>query len=531
MKTFLKSAISPLTGKILLLNLLAPLLLIVWFLFLDKYQVYLYQSEIKRVQSLSEILASDLSDNAITKRYTSLSLKQIKHQTSSIPFEIKKPQAEQILTRFMLFADFHIKIFNLDNGLVIDSDNIKKIKKNHQKSPPKTFLNISNPLIKGEYNPETDSKKEIEKLIKTGKQIASIYSQANGINIIIISKPIYENGQLAGILQIDMPIPELQVQIFDIQKAFLQIFLITLLITIFLSLYLSRSISVPLIKLSKAADSIAKDKNRETKIPIFNKLKNEIGDLSVSINVMTQTLWNLLDETEHFASDVAHELKNPLSSVLSAVDTIENIKDQEKKDKLLSIIKSDIKRLNLLITDISSLSKIEGELQRSKSEKVNIYEVLQGFVISHGLKKQKKDKITNIEFILSGNKNIKEAQIYGDESRIAQVFENILSNAESFTPNNSVIKIELNISKSRLKITIDDEGEGIPSGKEKQIFERFYSERGKTESFGKHSGLGLAISKKIIESLGGEIFAKNKLDKNKKIIGARFVIILDKKQT
>jgi two-component system sensor histidine kinase ChvG len=252
---------------------------------------------------------------------------------------------------------------------------------------------------------------------------------------------------------------------------------------------------------------------------------------------MVETLSERMTATERFAADVAHELKNPLTSLKSAVETALIVKNKEDLKKLLGIIRHDIERLDRLITDISSTSKLDAELSRSVFSTVDIKILLQNIIESHRDPLVRGRNGLQTKVMASGKVDIelKEQEdekfyTHGMGHRLAQVFQNLLDNALSFSPPNSKITISLTRRLGAIIVVLEDEGPGIPETKLETIFERFYSERPETESFGNHSGLGLSICRQIILAHQGRIFAENRKDQSGTTIGARFTAILNQSE-
>lgn len=295
----------------------------------------------------------------------------------------------------------------------------------------------------------------------------------------------------------------------QVQRDILMIFLISLGFTFLLSLYLSGAIARPLKKLSRSAERVQNNFGRGEKIPDLSKRNDEIGDLSLSLKSMTDALSLRLDIIESFAADVAHEIKNPLTSLRSAVETLSIIKSDDDRKRLMSVILHDVNRLDRLITDISKSSRLDAELSREDLEHVDLRPMLESMA-----------QYYNAGLSLPVNMNI---GVNGVESRLGQVFDNLLSNAQSFS---DTIKISAEKQGRSWHITIKDNGGGIPENKLDAIFNRFYSERPTSERFGEHSGLGLAICKQIIEAHDGEIYADNIMDENQNKIGAQFTVIM-----
>lgn len=296
--------------------------------------------------------------------------------------------------------------------------------------------------------------------------------------------------------------------------------LVSLLLTISFSLYLAGAIGHPLRTLATAAESFRLNKGRGIEIPDMSDRQDEIGELSHAIREMTEALRQRLTAIESFAADVAHELKNPLTSMRSAIETLPKVKNEKDRESLTSIIHHDLHRMDRLITDISQASRLDAELSRDILSVVDVREVLIPLVESH-----QHNHIQNT-ILLKGAE--KPALVMGQTGRLAQVFDNLIANALSFSPTNKAVTITISNNSEHVKITVDDEGSGIPDNKLDKIFDRFYSERPTGESFGMHSGLGLSIARQIAESHNGKIYAENRKDEHGKTIGARFVVHLKK---
>jgi two-component system sensor histidine kinase ChvG len=239
------------------------------------------------------------------------------------------------------------------------------------------------------------------------------------------------------------------------------------------------------------------------------------------LNVMTEALWQRMDAIERFAADVAHEIKNPLTSLRSAVETVSRIEDPDQQKKLMSIILDDIQRLDRLISDISDASRLDAELSRAKMAPVNLNGLLETLVDLHNVTIDEHG--INLNLI---RENTGELIIFGLEDRIVQVFRNLIGNAVSFSPDNASITLRVSTEEALVKICVEDEGPGLTPGTEESIFDRFYQERPDREKFGTHSGLGLSISKQIIDVHGGEISAQNSLNEAAEITGACFIVRL-----
>ncbi len=292
------------------------------------------------------------------------------------------------------------------------------------------------------------------------------------------------------------------------REQILQVFLLATLSSIALSMVLANSIARPLRRLSAAACN-AKDEAGErlglarVNIPDLSARPDEIGDLSRAMRNMTDALLERIDEKESFAADVSHEIKNPLTSMRSAIETLSYVQDDESRTALLEVIQSDVDRLDRLVTDISNASRLEAELVRDTWEHVNICDLLTGLMHSF----EERGGYSDVDFRIEISST--DCAIRGLSGRLEQVFSNLISNALSFVPSDGWVKVHISSPEHGfLNIEVSDNGPGIPEDNLLDVFERFYSERPLAQ-FGEHSGLGLAISRQIVEAHGGMISARN----------------------
>jgi len=301
----------------------------------------------------------------------------------------------------------------------------------------------------------------------------------------------------------------------------LRIFGVALLVTILLSVYLASAIARPIRRLAEASER-AQGRGARIEIPDLTQRGDEIGDLSRSLREMTNALWLRMSAIESFASDVAHEIKNPLSSLRSAVETAVRIDDPVKQQRLLAIILDDIERLSRLITDISDASRLDAELSRDVMEPTDLAGMLQALVDIHETTRAE----GTARIVPSLPERHRGLVVRGIESRLSQVFLNVFSNAVSFSPPGGAIRVRARADGRAVLVTVDDDGPGIPPERLTTIFDRFYTERPAAEKFGTHSGLGLSISKQIVEAHRGRIWAENRHDATGAVCGARFLIRL-----
>lgn len=296
-----------------------------------------------------------------------------------------------------------------------------------------------------------------------------------------------------------------------------RIFVIAATITTLVSLLLASTIAGPMRRLSAAAQRVRRSIKDREEIPDFTQRPDEIGLLSGSLRDMTNALYNRIEAIESFAADVAHELKNPLTSLRSAVETLPLAKKEEDRARLAGIIQHDVRRLDRLISDISNASRLDAELARETADRVNLLSLTETIVSIQEDNAAKR----KVSIALENNIGDEAAEIIGHDSRLAQVVTNLIDNAVSFSPENSLVTVQLEVDGRWVELRVRDEGRGI-RGDTNKVFQRFYTDRPEGEKFGDHSGLGLSISKQIVEAHLGEINAHNRNDRS----GAEFIVRL-----
>ncbi|HKT86668.1 MAG TPA: stimulus-sensing domain-containing protein [Novosphingobium sp.] len=280
-----------------------------------------------------------------------------------------------------------------------------------------------------------------------------------------------------------------------------------LAISILLSLFLARTIVEPLRKLVRAAVRVRLGRDRSVVVPRLPERRDELGLLARAISDMTGALRQRIDAVESFAADVAHELKNPLTSLRSALESLDRVEAPELRHQLIGIAQDDVRRIDFLVTEIADASRIDAELSRTIFEPVDMAQMV------HGLVAEREQRGVNgtckVNILHEGDGDLTVA---GDAPRLERVLQNLLDNAVSFSPGNGMIEVALARRDKRVKIAISDHGPGIPEDARERIFERFHSLRPSREEFGKHSGLGLAIARTIIEAHFGKLVATDRAD-------------------
>ncbi len=344
-----------------------------------------------------------------------------------------------------------------------------------------------------------------------------------GILLITVAEPVTLGQQVVGTVLLTREASEVDAAVLAVRISILGLFALALLLTVIVSFYLSRTIASPLSRLAAAAERMGQGRTRTQKLPESVTARNdEIGTLARTLENSAQALWARMDAIEKFAADVSHEIKNPLSSIRSAIETLTRVEDPARASRLLAIVTQDVARLDRLITDISDSSRLDSELSRSRYEIVDMARMLATLAEIHDATAKEGSPFIQVDAPAEG------LYVRGSETRLVQVMRNLIGNAISFSPAGGTIFLHGRETGGIIELAVEDEGPGIPDGKLDSIFDRFYSERPQTETFGSHSGLGLSISRQIVEAHLGRISAENRRDEEGNIVGARFVIRVPK---
>jgi len=349
---------------------------------------------------------------------------------------------------------------------------------------------------------------------------------AAGGTLFSVATPVFAAGQVIGAVVLTSAEGEIDRLVRYEREQVLQMFVIALLVSIGLSLVLASTIANPLSDLAAAAE-LSRDRDARkmspgrVRIPDLTARPDEIGRLSIAMRGMVTALYDRIDANEQFAADVSHEIKNPLASLQSAVGTLRVAKRDDQRERLIEVIEHDVRRLDRLVSDISNASRLDSELVKEEEEEFNLVKTLSN--LTEYLGQQAKGK--GVEFITDFPTDA--IKVRGLEGRLAQVFVNLITNAVSFCEDGDAVRVWARRRENRVLIVVEDTGPGIPEQALTKVFTRFYSERPESD-FGNHSGLGLAISKQIVEAHGGVIWAENirptNADATSDPLGARFVV-------
>ncbi|WP_343313094.1 sensor histidine kinase [Brucella sp. BE17] len=369
---------------------------------------------------------------------------------------------------------------------------------------------------------------EIVKALSGSPQTAQRRNE-KGELVVSVAVPVQRSRAILGVLLLSTEGDDIDKIVQAERMAVFRVFGVVALVMVILSLFLASTIASPLRKLAAAADRVRHGVKSRVEIPDFSERQDEVGHLSTSIRDMTDALYTRIEAIESFAADVSHELKNPLTSLRSAVETLPLAKSDDSRKRLLDVIQHDVRRLDRLITDISDASRLDAELAREHIDRVDMKVLLINLV--NAAREVRRNKVgTEIVFNVgkppAGRKGYTVA---GHDLRLGQVISNLIENARSFVPEDTGrIIVTLAGDGARLRVLVEDNGPGIPAENIERIFERFYTDRPASEAFGQNSGLGLSISRQIIEAHGGTLMAENIFDpaQPETVNGARFIIDL-----
>jgi two-component system sensor histidine kinase ChvG len=529
-----RKRLSPLTRRILAVNVLALGLLGLGLLYLGEYQKSLIAAQLDALRTQGEIFAAALGEGAV--------IDSLGEGEQLIP-----ALGRQMMQRLVEPTHTRARLFDGDGKLIADSRVLRGPGGTVQinELPPPGDGSLLERLATRLYDqvmaalpgqkryppyreqPEQNAADydEVQKALR-GDVADAVRSERNGVLVLSVGVPVQRYKQVLGAVLLSSDSGEIDQAVRAVRFEILKVFVIALGVTVLLSIYLAGTIARPIRRLAAAADRVRRGHGRQVLIPDFSGRRDEIGDLSAAFREMTGALWQRMDAIERFAADVAHEIKNPLTSLRSAVETAARVDDPQKQRQLLGVVLEDVQRLDRLITDISDASRLDAELSRVELEPVLIGRMLHALVDVH--QATAGDNAPRLMLSLPGPVGTPEGDlpVLGIEGRLGQVFRNLIANAISFSPPGAAIHIAAERRGDAVVIVVEDAGPGIPEGKLEAIFERFYSERPAGEKFGTHSGLGLSISKQIVEAHRGSIRAENRRDVDGSLIGARFIVRL-----
>lgn len=531
--------LSPLTARILAVNAMPLIILVGSILYMGGYQDRLIQNEIESLTKEARQFAAALGEGAVVSSDDERDL-----LSPELAATIARRLVETTETRTRLFdirgAQF-TDVMIVHGKPSIESEPLPPPGQSMQMTLQQRWQYFAGwfrglfwarpfPLYAESNEPVSMDYPIVENALD-GDAGSEVWMMQNGHLLLGVAVPIQRYKGVLGAVFLTRDGTKVEEAVHAVRMDIVSLFLATLLLTTLLSLYLARTIARPLQALSRAAEDMKIGKTGtlqwQSSLPDLSARHDEIGDLSAALRTMVQALATRMQAIESFAADVAHEIKNPLTSLHSAVETAQKIKDPEKQQRLMAVIAHDVQRLDRLITDISLASRIEAELVRAKTKPISIAAMMD---MVSGLYKPMAGDLIDKErpsVVVMPAPGLENLRILGAESRLAQVFQNLIGNALSFSPEGHAVRVKLDVAESnKVHISVMDDGPGIPPNKLEAIFDRFYSERPQGEEFGKHSGLGLSIAKQIVEAHNGRIWAENILDESGTIRGAKFIVEL-----
>ncbi len=549
---------SSLTKRILILNLAALGVLVVGILYMNQFRDGLIDARVESLMTQGEIIAGAIASSA-TVETDSISIDPEKllelqagqslapgsEQLDSLDFPINPEQVAPLLRRLISPTRTRARIYDRDANLLLDSRHLYSrgqilrydLPTMEEEEPDfwdrvaklvaDFFRRTDLPVYREQPGGSGATYPEVITAL-TGSPATVVRISEQGEQIVSVAVPIQRFRAVLGVLLLSTQGGDIDKIVAAERKAILRVFGVAALVTAILSMLLASTIANPLRRLAAAAVRVRRGvKNRE-EIPDYSDRRDEIGNLSVAVRDMTNALYARIEAIESFAADVSHELKNPLTSLRSAVETLPLAKKPEARDRLMDVIQHDVRRLDRLITDISDASRLDAELQREDAARVDLKKFVGDLVaISRDVGRHK--KAVEIDFKASKlPQGVKGYHVMGHDLRLGQVVTNLIENARSFVPDEGGrISVTLSRSGKYNLVIVDDNGPGIRAENIERIFERFYTDRPAGEAFGQNSGLGLSISRQIVEAHGGTLTAENIPGaKPGGIKGARFVVSL-----
>lgn len=529
-KAFSSAMPSPLTWRVLTVNILALGVLVAGLLFLGQYEEELLEAETEALKTQAEIFAGALGEGAVGVD---------DNGAQAILALVARP----MLRRLVEPTRARARLFGPDGVLIVDSRALAGPGQGVEEEPlpppgQEGFLGTmlgdvserAQRLLSSAKRPHTHT--YVERAVERAGDYAEATGALNGETranirhdradrmVLIVAVPVQHFKKVLGALMLSVSGKDIETRLRDVRLEVLKVFGIALSVTVILSFYLAGAIARPVRRLAQAARGVRTGRSEISQIPDFTARRDEIGDLSAALRDMTADLWTRMEAVESFAADVAHEIKNPLTSLRSAVETALRIKNPDQQRALMAIVEQDVKRLDRLISDISSASRLDVELARSAMEEVDIGRLLRTLVEIHDSTSAgcRRPLVLALE--------VDAPIVKGIETRLVQVFQNLLSNAFSFSPEGAAVRMRVARKNDAYEISVEDAGPGIPEENLDSVFQRFYTQRPEGEDFGTHSGLGLSISRQIVNAHGGTISAMNRYGADGAIVGARFTVSL-----
>ncbi len=512
---------SALTRRIIFFNAIVLLILLSGVIFVQSTRVGLIDERLAGIKQQALIVAGTLAE------YT----------TDDATRSIKVDEAEPLLRQLIAPTSLRARLYGTDGALEVDTRNLlaRNIVQTYQ-LPPVDFWSRVERAISRVYNGVMGVRPfaKLEPYFEAGKD-GRVYSEVvaalsgkvatkervdeKNRLVLSVAVPVQRFRAIYGVLMVSTEGGDIDGVLREERATLMEVFLVGFVVMLISSLYLAGFIAEPIRRLAAAADRVRRGRAGRETIPQMNERNDEIGELADSLSAMTRALYDRIDAIESFAADVAHELKNPLTSLKSAVEMMARSSDPEARERLIGIVRNDVKRIDRLITDISQASRLDAELSREPAEPVDIADLLNTIAEIYHMTSLPHGVTLVLDVETHG-----PAVISGRSEKLGQIFRNLIDNAISFSPEGGTVTVAAQCIGSIVRVTVEDEGPGIPPDNTETIFNRFYTERPAEADFGKNSGLGLSIARQIVEGVGGRIWAENRAGPVDKATGARFVV-------
>ncbi len=549
---------SSLTRRILVINLVGLAAILLGILYLNQYRAGLIEARVQSLSIQGEIIAAAIAGSA-TVDQGSITLDPerllnvepgdpndpFSHE-AQIEFGINPERVAPVIRRLVGPARLRARVYDADGTLVIDSRFLftrGQVGRNEPSpdAPSPTWLDRlwrTMRVVFGRYDlpryrelgaSEGRSYTEVAQALD-GRSYSIVRVNDRGELIVSVAAPVQRSGATIGALLLSTQPGDIDSIVDAERRAILRVFAVVALVMVLLSIMLSASIAGPVRRLSEAAERVGRGTRAREEIPNFTDRTDEIGHLSKSLRDMTGALYDRIEAIERFAADVAHELKNPLTSLRSAVETLPLARTDEARARLLSIIQHDVRRLDRLITDISDASRLDAELQRDSATLIDVGRIVSAVAQLQNDTRRAGEPNIAVSLVQHAL-GTKALFVQGHEMRLGQVFANLIDNAKSFSAPDTEVRVTVRREGGVVEVVVDDDGPGIRVEPIERIFERFYTDRPES-AFGNNSGLGLSISKQIVEAHRGTIVATNRMvddasaEVGVRILGARFVVRL-----
>ncbi len=547
---------SSLTRRIVVLNLVALALLVSGIFYLNQFRAGLIDAKVQSLRIQGQIIAGAIAAAATIDedvlivdpdRLMALkpgeSLSQAEEEINSLEFPINPERAAPILRRLITPTHTRARIFDREGVAIVDSNDlfsrgqILKVelpppggqRKNRLQRLWKNLTGFFRrgdlPVYKELAVDEGLKYPEVVAALR-GASVSMVRVNKKGELIIFMAVPIQRFRAVLGALVLSTKGGDIDAIISAERWEIMRVFLVAGGVTVLLSVLLAGTIAGPVQKLAAAAERVRAGPSSREEIPDFTARHDEIGHLSGALRDMTSALYDRIDAIERFAADVAHELKNPLTSLRSAVETQTIVSDEKAKKKLQAIILEDVKRLDRLISDISAASRLDAEIAREDMQPVNVQQILEAVIsVANDVTSDDVRVLLDVQ-AADQEKDASAFTVFGRDLHLGQVIRNLVDNAISFSPAGGKVRVFLRSGHGRVEFRVEDEGPGVDEANQERIFQRFYTDRPGAEAFGKNSGLGLSISRQIVLAHKGTIRVENRLDEHGNRLGACFVVSL-----